>query len=91
MQLPYPQLEFKILEGKDICQFGLLLCSKWLFYCWKAFMRPGHVFFLFACFWPVIIPLALSSLWYIAGGQISNKSQNEWLWETVYKAASHPV
>lgn len=42
---PLPPTKFKILEGKDICQFGLLLCSKWLFYCWKAFMKPGHVFF----------------------------------------------
>ena len=50
MQLPYPQLEFKILEGRDICQFGLLLCSKRLFYCWKAFMKPDHVFFCLLVF-----------------------------------------
>lgn len=35
MPLPYLQLEFKILEGRDFCQFCLLLYSKWLFSCYK--------------------------------------------------------
>lgn len=43
----------------------------------EGFHEARPRLFLFACFWPVIMPLALSSMWYIVGGQISNNLQSE--------------
>lgn len=60
--LPYPQWEFKILEGRDFCQFCLLLYSKWLFSCYKD--PWGQTMSLFAHHY---IP-APSSVWHTIGG-----------------------